>query len=90
MLLTTNLTQASPISEIFLHNGGIKQVEATGTFGTASVRMETSQDELDFVVLSNFDMTAADVLRVNMLPGTSYRFSLASPDGSTDIQVSVL
>lgn len=90
MLITANLTQANTESETFLHNGGVVQVEASGVFNGATVKMETSQDELTFVVLSNFTMTGNDVLRVNMQPGTKYKFSIISAGGSTDIAVSII
>ncbi len=85
------LTQASPTSDTFKHNGGTIQTLAVGTFDGATMNMETTQDDVgSFVTLDDYAQTADHNLLVDLQPGTQYKFSLSGATGSSSVEVSII
>lgn len=85
------LTEAAPQTELLQHDGGPIQVQVAGTFGSATVQLLVSQDQLPLMALSDFAITEASILQVNLLKSpVSYAFAVTGATGTTDLQVSVL
>jgi hypothetical protein len=84
-----NLTQAAPKSDNVLHRGGTVQVQVTGTFGGATLNLNVSQDALAEQALSDFALTEANTLLIDMLANSVYNFEVVDASGTTDLQVSV-
>lgn len=74
-----------------LHNiVGDVVIQAHGTFDSATLSLEYSQDGLPFITLDDFSITKNDAVFITLADSSNYKIKLNNSIGSTEVQVSIL
>jgi len=89
---TFTLTQASDESPVYEHSGGRPAILVAGTFGSAQVKLQVKANGVGFIQLGDddFNITAEDVLNVNIPAYCEYKVVAVGATGTTSLNVTIL
>lgn len=77
-------------SDMIHHIVGDIVIQANGTFDSATLSLEYSQDGLPFVTLDDFSITKNDAVIITLADSSNYKIKLNNSISSTEVQVSIL
>jgi len=84
------LNNAKFESDVFHHIVGDVVIQAHGTFDSATLSLEYSQNGLPFITLDDFSITKNDAIFITLADSSNYKIKLNNSIGSTEVQVSIL